>query len=87
MRASAHCEQVPAAEGGRWQGAHDVHVDVGEASGWDGDGLNRRCVLPGNFGSLTLLAVFDACCHVAVETAPHDPGGDEPLGSSCAGVG
>ena len=72
--------------GGRWQGAHDVHVDVGEPPGWDGDGLDRRRVLPGSFGSLTLLAVLDPCGHIAVETSPHHPGGNEPLGGPRTGV-
>jgi len=73
--------------GGRWQGAHDVHVDVGEPPGWDGDGLHRRRVLPGSFGSLTLLAVLDPCGYIAVETSPHHPGGNEPLGGPRTGVG
>jgi hypothetical protein len=29
-------EQIPAAAGGRWQGAHNFQVDVCELSGWDG---------------------------------------------------
>jgi hypothetical protein len=65
-RGSIHnCEQIPAAPGGRRQGPFDVHLDVREMSGWDGDGLRRRCVLPGSLGSLTLLlAVLDPCGHI-----------------------
>ncbi len=76
---------LPQVAAGR--GAHDVHMDVGETFGWDGDGLHRRRGLPGNLGSLTLLAVLDPCGHVAVATASHNPGGDQPLGGPRAGVG
>jgi len=67
---------VPAAAGGCWQGPLDVHVDVCEESGWDGDGLHRRRVLPGCLGPLALLAVFAPGSLVTVETAPDDHGGD-----------
>ncbi len=56
-------------------------------SGWGGDGLYLCCVLPGSFGSLTLLAVLDPGCDITVEAAPHNPGGDEPLGGLHAGMG
>ncbi len=71
----------------RWQGAYNVHVDVGERSGRDGDRLHRRRVQSGNLGSLTLLEVRDPCGHVAVETSPHDPGDNQLLGGPRAGMG
>ncbi len=37
--------------------------------------------------ALTLLAVLDPCGHVAVEAAPHHPGGYEPLGGPHTSVG
>ncbi len=40
-------------------------MNVGEPPGWDGNGLDRRRVLPGSLGSLTLLAVVDPCGHIA----------------------
>ncbi len=78
---------IPVAAGGRWQGAYNVHVDVGERSGRDGERLHRCRVLSGNLGSLTLLAVRDPCGHVAVETSPHDPGDNQLLGGLRAGMG
>ena len=61
-------------------------MDVGEASGRDGDDGRWQVDVVGDLASLALETLVSPQCNVLCQVCPHEAGQDQPSGSSAAGV-